>query len=266
VVDKAGVLDFSLTDKLTRHKEQSAPFPQAKSIESLNESVSRFVPRSELSAALKEVNDGKLAACFVIEPDYLPTAKITAYTVEKGFFKDLVVPGRGPLVDLIRASLLKEKVPEGTLDRILTPVKLTEMKVNKQGEVSPASNQFQKMMSFLGPFGVALLLTISIFASSGYLLQSTSEEKHNRVIEVILSSVKPDQLLAGKMLGLGAAGLVQVAFYILFLVVPSIIAFAALKLSFWSLLISFSYFLLGFLLFSSISRIKSLISIPFSCK
>ena len=74
--------------------------------------------------------------------------------------------------------------------------RMDEMKLDKQGQVVEGANQLQKMMSFFGPFGVALLLTISIFSASGYLLQSASEEKQNRVIEVILSSVKPDQLLA----------------------------------------------------------------------
>ncbi len=252
VVDRASVLDLTLAHKLVAPTEKPAPLASEKSLGTLNESVSRFVAFSDFTAALREVNSGKLAACYVIEADYLNSGKITSYTLEKGFFKDLVVPGRSPLIDLIRASLLKEKVPDATLNRILNPAQVTEMKVNKNGEVLPASNQFQKAISILGPLGVALLLTISIFTSSGYLLQSTSEEKHNRVIEVILSSVKPDQLLAGKILGLGGAGLLQVAFYFLFLIFPSVIAFAAFKVSFWNLLISFSYFLLGFLLFAGI--------------
>jgi ABC-2 type transport system permease protein len=64
--------------------------------------------------------------------------------------------------------------------------------------------------------------------------------------------VKPDQLLAGKMLGLGAAGLMQVALYVLVLIVPSMIMFVALKLSLLQLMLSLVYFLLGFLLFASI--------------
>lgn len=65
------------------------------------------------------------------------------------------------------------------------------------------------------------LLTISIFMSSGYLLQGIAEEKQNRVIEILLSSVTPTQLLTGKMMGLGAAGLLQVVFYVVLLVLPA---------------------------------------------
>jgi len=47
-----------------------------------------------------------------------------------------------------------------------------------------------------------------------YLLQGVVEEKENRVIEVILSSVTPREMLFGKLLGLGAAGILQLAVWV----------------------------------------------------
>jgi ABC-2 type transport system permease protein len=55
---------------------------------------------------------------------------------------------------------------------------------------------------------------MSIFITSGYLLQSVTEEKENRVVEIVLSSVPPLPLMAGKVLGLGAAGLTQVVIWV----------------------------------------------------
>jgi hypothetical protein len=55
---------------------------------------------------------------------------------------------------------------------------------------------------------------MSIFITSGYLLQSVTEEKENRVVEILLSSVPPLPLMTGKILGLGAAGLTQVAIWV----------------------------------------------------
>ncbi len=55
---------------------------------------------------------------------------------------------------------------------------------------------------------------MSIFITSGYLLQSVTEEKENRVVEIVLSSVPSLPLMAGKLLGLGAAGLTQVVIWI----------------------------------------------------
>ena len=64
------------------------------------------------------------------------------------------------------------------------------------------------------PFAFTLLFVMSIFITSGYLLQSVTEEKENRVVEILLSSVPSLPLMAGKILGLGAAGLTQVAIWI----------------------------------------------------
>ena len=60
-------------------------------------------------------------------------------------------------------------------------------------------------------FILAILLIVSIFTSSGFMLQSVSEEKETRVMEVLLSSVSATQLLTAKIIGLGALGLLQVA-------------------------------------------------------
>jgi ABC-2 type transport system permease protein len=59
------------------------------------------------------------------------------------------------------------------------------------------------------------IFMISIFITSGYLLQSVTEEKENRVVEIVLSSVPSMPLMAGKILGLGGAGLTQVAIWVI---------------------------------------------------
>jgi len=59
------------------------------------------------------------------------------------------------------------------------------------------------------PMLVMLLVYGSILMGSGLLLRSVSEEKKSRVIEILLVSVHPRQLLTGKIMGLGIAGLLQ---------------------------------------------------------
>jgi len=57
------------------------------------------------------------------------------------------------------------------------------------------------------------LLMIAVMSGSGYLLQSVSEEKESRMIEVVLTSVSPLGLMAGKVVALGLAGLLQVTIW-----------------------------------------------------
>ena len=61
---------------------------------------------------------------------------------------------------------------------------------------------------------------MSIFFSAGFLQQGTVEDRQNRVMEILLSSVTAEQLLVGKLLGLGAAGLLQVGLYVVLVIIP----------------------------------------------
>jgi ABC-2 type transport system permease protein len=59
------------------------------------------------------------------------------------------------------------------------------------------------------PLMVTFIIIIPLFTSGGYLLQSLGQEKGSRVMEILLNSLRPTQLLAGKLLGYGALTLVQ---------------------------------------------------------
>ena len=112
-------------------------------------------------------------------------------------------------------AVLRHALTEGTAmdaiarTRILAPLTLESRTI--EGAVV---SQLSTAASYLVPFAFALLFVISIFVTSGYLLQSVTEEKENRVVEIVLSSVPPLPLMAGKLLGLGAAGITQVVVWV----------------------------------------------------
>ena len=75
------------------------------------------------------------------------------------------------------------------------------------------------------PVAFVYLLWIAIFTSAQMLLTNTVEEKSNRIIEVLLSSISPFQLMAGKIAGMAASGLTVVGswalgFFVILVVVP----------------------------------------------
>ncbi len=110
------------------------------------------------------------------------------------------------------------------------------------------------------PVGFVYLLWIAIFSISQMLLNNTIEEKSNRIIEVLLSSVTPGELMMGKLGGIAAVGLTMIGAWILSLVAilqlkagqEAEIAGELLKvLQSSGLLTSFVvYFLLGYLLYA----------------
>jgi ABC-2 type transport system permease protein len=64
------------------------------------------------------------------------------------------------------------------------------------------------------PFIVTIAVLIPLFTGGTYLLQSLTQEKGNRVMEILLVSLRPRQLLAGKLIGLGALTLVQYTIWV----------------------------------------------------
>src|SRR5262249_50203816 len=72
----------------------------------------------------------------------------------------------------------------------------------------------KEIAGFLLPFGLGFLLAMSIITGGQYLLQGVSEEKESRILESMLCSVTPTELLTGKLVGLGGAGLTLVGLWI----------------------------------------------------
>ena len=56
------------------------------------------------------------------------------------------------------------------------------------------------------PLIFTVLFLMSVLMTSGYLMQGTATEKENKVVDVLLASANPDEILAGKLLGLGGSG------------------------------------------------------------
>lgn len=248
LIDRANLVDLSLTGSLPGEtRSDSNALTSVQQDKGLT-----FVPYRKLDEALNDLKTGRVVACYVIEADYMKTGQITAYTREEGLFSGLSSPGRSQLYLLLRASLTKGRLTGETFERVLDPAQLQEMKLSKQGQIKPARSSLETLGGVVGPFGMFLLLTMAIFFSAGYLLQNIAEEKQNRVIEILLSSVKPTHLLTGKILGLGAAGLLQVAFYAVTFFVPAITFFAAFELTLGKIILSFVYFVLGYVLFAAL--------------
>lgn len=137
--------------------------------------------------------------------------------------------------------------------RIVAPA-LVEARTADGGAVS----EIGTAATFLVPFAFALLFVVAIFVTSGYLLQSVTEEKENRVVEIVLSSVPSLPLMAGKLLGLGAAGLTQVCVWAGFALLA--VPFAADRLGGIpdlapdpvTLTLALLYFVLGYLAFGAV--------------
>ena len=101
----------------------------------------------------------------------------------------------------LHAAAEQLDIDQGTLGELLSAAPVVE-------EIEPvddAANQ-RTFLAFIG----TLVLFVSIVTYGQWVLQGVVEEKSSRVVEVILGAVQPRHLLAGKVLGIGALGLIQV--------------------------------------------------------
>ena len=78
--------------------------------------------------------------------------------------------------------------------------------------------------NLITPFAAGILIMVIIITAGGYLLQALVEEKENRTIEIIVTSVSPNQLMIGKILGDIAVGLTQLMVWVGFLVIGYFLA------------------------------------------
>jgi len=78
--------------------------------------------------------------------------------------------------------------------------------LNPEGEAGAEGNRMLPLL-------VVAAVMLPLFTSGGFLLRSLAQEKSSRVTEILLVSLRPRQLLAGKLLGLGVLTLVQYAIW-----------------------------------------------------
>jgi len=204
---------------------------------------------SAKSALLAETIDSYI----FIHSEYLEGRQIERYTLKR----EIELPSStvSSVKNFLLDNLLTESVSEQILNRAKIPFAPISVRLDTNGEI--ATGQDPIAMYFL-PYIFAFLFMFSIFFTSGYLLQSVSEEKENRVIEILLSSVSAGQLLVGKVLGLGAAGLLQIAIWLGSVMAAAKFAavnipiFSELSIPIGTLFLGIIYFILGYLLLGTI--------------
>ena len=97
------------------------------------------------------------------------------------------------------------------LKSINTSVKIQTIKIDESGEVKETSTGIAMALAYISGF----LMYMLVFMFGAMVMRGVIEEKTSRVVEVIISSVKPVQLMMGKIIGIALVGLTQFAVWIL---------------------------------------------------
>ena len=210
-------------------------------------SLQKMESEGEARALLEE---GGISGYLVIPPTFLETsrAKYVSKSTNILVLEDLNTSLR---YTRIKSVLQESNIPSEKMKEITRGVDIDSYKITEQGETQESEFSFFKVFLF------SYFLIISIFMSGGYLLQGVVEEKEGRIVEVLLSSISAQELMMGKILGLGALGLTQMLLWGggLFTLSFYVQSATSIRIEFLPASIMpvvLIYFLLGYLLFASI--------------
>jgi ABC-2 type transport system permease protein len=209
---------------------------------------------ADLESGEQALDDGDIDALYVIEPDYVETGDVSIYI--SGFSIE-AAESEGLMSNYMVRSLLHDLTPEDFVmyyGRLLFPANINSQQITETGETTEAEDEGQNYATIYA-FGLAMMF--SLLWGGGYLMQSAVQEKESRIVEIIVSSVRPTALFLGKILAMGALSLLQIAILMGTLVylgsqVGDIISgLDNIDIAPFKFAIIAIYFVLGFLFFGS---------------
>ncbi|MGB5695467.1 MAG: ABC transporter permease [Polyangiales bacterium] len=214
IVDEADVIDRSL-------------FEERDGVRVWTANANDIVLYEDLSVATTDLEAGRLRALYVVDESYLASGEVRAIQSERTPLLSMRGTAVEPLLrSLLRRSLLEGRLEADVQERILSPAYFVRSRLRPDGaEVIGVDEALDLLVRTTIPLFLGVLLLTSLLSASGYLVQTVATDKESKIVEVLLSAVTPEEILAGKLFGLGAAGLLQFAVW------TSMVVFVALTAS-----------------------------------
>ncbi len=197
-VDHAGLLSDPISAPVSGSREPVALLP--------------FQTDAEARAALEA---GEIQAYFVLATDYLQSRDASLFFLEE--------PGRNAtqqFYGFLRINLLADQPADTAHRAALIGQGVTVRSLDGRREVPSGGPTFGLIMPLMIGFAFVFLLLMS----AGYLMQAVVEEKENRTMEVLTTSVSPLGFISGKVLGIVAVSFTQLAIWTLVTVLAVAIA------------------------------------------
>ncbi len=189
IIDRSGVL--------------SAPLLTPKSDEGVLKTTT-FIFYDDPSLAQEALDSRKIQGFYTIDAGYLENGRI-----DLSAYEALGSRVSSDFSNLLRLNLLKDQPPE-LQERLYAGPQVTVRSLND--ERSAGATNF---MEVILPIVAGILFLLAVNISGGYLLQAVVEEKENRTIEIIMTSVSTNQFMAGKIAGNLSVGLTQLLIWLL---------------------------------------------------
>lgn len=188
--------------------DQSGFFASARPVPESKDKLfppTKFVAYSSENEARNALLERQVQAFFLIDSNYLNNGKVTLFTVDT--VKDTA---RNDFQNFLRYNMLAG-LPAQTSSRLIDgpDIVVQSLKSNR----NMAGNE---IVSLLMPLVAGLLFIVVVNTSGSYLVQALVEEKENRTMEIVVTSVSHSQLMSGKVAGNLAVGLTELVIWLAF--------------------------------------------------
>ncbi len=210
----------------------------------------------DVNTANSALQNNQISSYILVPSDYLKTGNVEVWTQSfSAVFGSLTSNDLYPLLKIALTTHVKG-LDANTLTR------LTEQSPDVSNHRLNDTNQLSQTAgtgaSFALVYFFALALVFATFLTSGYLMQAVIEERQSRVVEILMSSLRPSDLLAGKVLALGLLGVIQMviwgaaAYFLVKQLAPTTPALIGLNITVEQLAALLAYFILGYLMFAAV--------------
>jgi ABC-2 type transport system permease protein len=252
VVDSSGLLSGAERVMRTPVAAQDNPFAGrgvSSGPEKLVDTEVRFYP--DQAAAEAAVRDGSVGQAIVIPSGYLQGAPIRRFARGRGLFSDAAdrAVGRWLSSNLVRGHVAPELAV-----RVVRPLDHeVAFKLDREGQFVSSSGD-DELGGILLPMIFSMALGLCITIGGQYLVQGVVEEKESRILESLLCTLRPSELMAGKLFGLGSVGLLVIAVWggaAAFAVLPALTVLHV-QLPAYILPAALVYFVMGYLLYGGL--------------
>jgi ABC-2 type transport system permease protein len=159
------------------------------------------------AAAQAALEADTIQVYYIIPADYLETGNVTLVMSRL----DISRLNPEPMRQVLLGTLAQGVDDPQLFERLVNPAVLEVINLE---QTLPQDVAQTEGATFLLVYLFALTLVISLLVTNGYLLQSVIEEKETRLIEILVSSARPLELLSGKILAMGLLGLTQILVWV----------------------------------------------------
>ncbi|HBY09508.1 MAG TPA: hypothetical protein DEH22_17625 [Chloroflexi bacterium] len=196
---------FSLDKRPIGYVDHSGALAAASMPEG-NDYVVEFIAYPDEDSADLALHTGDIQAYYLLPQDYLESLYVDLYFLEDSPDSTAL----DDFDDFIRSNILPS-APTAFQTRVMEGTSLTVRSLDEGREFQ---NDGGGIFSVMLPLIIAMFFLFAIMGASGYFLQVVTDEKENRTMEIMVTSISPAQLIGGKSLALVAVGLTQLVIWI----------------------------------------------------